>query len=247
VYSPLQNSRGNKVLSSLSASDFSRIEPFLQTVQLRTRDCIEVINKRVENVVFPDRGLLSVIAVSTGKRHEAEAGVIGWEGMTGASVVLGVERPATNTIVQMEGDGRIISADKLRSLMDESPSLRDALLKNVYTFLVQSASTTLANARGRLDQRLARWLLMAHDRSTGSDLRLTHDFLGLMLGVRRAGVTIALQTLEAQGLIAHSRAQITVRDRDGLEEFCDGLYGMPERELARLSMIGSEGEQISPL
>jgi CRP-like cAMP-binding protein len=117
-------------------------------------------------------------------------------------------------------------------LMNESPSLRETLLNSVYVFLAQSASTTLANARGKLDQRLARWLLMAHDRSTGNDLRLTHDFLGLMLGVRRAGVTITLQSLEAQGLIAHSRTQITARNRDGLQEFCDGLYGMPERELA---------------
>jgi CRP-like cAMP-binding protein len=229
------NARGNLVLSSLSQADFARMELFLSSVQFRTRECIELINRKIENVIFPYRGLLSVIAYSKGKRHEAEAGVIGWEGMTGASVVLGVERPATTTIVQMDGDGRVISADNLRMLMEESPSLRETLLKGAYAFLAQSASTTLANARGKLDQRLGRWLLMAHDRCLGKDLHLTHEFLGLMLGVRRAGVTIALQTLEAEGLIAYSRGQIAIRDRDGLEEFCNGFYGMPEHELAHLT------------
>jgi CRP-like cAMP-binding protein len=95
----------------------------------------------------------------------------------------------------------------------------------------------LANAEGRIDQRLARWLLMAHDRSPGDSLRLTHDFLALMLGVRRAGVTIALHQLESEGLISTARGTIRINDRAGLEQSAGGFYGAPERELNRLLEI----------
>lgn len=174
------------------------------------------------------------MAVSQNKRHEAEVGIIGWEGMTGISFILGCSAAATNIFVQIAGDGRRVSTDHLDRLMGESPSLRQPFLKHAHAFFVQAANTALANARGRLDQRLARWLLMANDRIRGTELQLTHEFLALMLGVRRAGVTAALQNLEALGIISASRGHISIVDRDGLEECCDGLYGVAERELARL-------------
>lgn len=228
------NSRGNLILSSLSLADYELLEPYLETVQFRTRDCLEQTNKKVERIYFPYRGLISVIAVSQNKRHESEAGIIGWEGMTGASVVLRSEPALTNIFVQIPGDGRAVLAGDLSMLMAKSSTLRDAFLKHIYVFLIQAANTALANARGRLDQRLARWLLMADDRVPGDGLQLTHEFLAFMLGVRRAGVTIALQHLESQGLIANSRGHIRLIDRSGLEQCCDGLYGVAERELSRL-------------
>lgn len=228
------NARGNLILSSLSPSDYARLEPFLEPVQFRWRECIEPANRKIEKVFFPYRGLLSVIAISRNRGHEVEAGVIGWEGMTGMPVILGTEPAATNIFVQIEGDGQSVATKYLRQLMKESSTLRDSFLKYVYAFFIQAANTALANARGRLDQRLARWLLMAHDRIPGDGLHLTHEFLAQMLGVRRAGVTIALQNLELQGLISNSRGQITIVNRDGLEECSDGLYGVAERELARL-------------
>ncbi|MBS0234814.1 MAG: Crp/Fnr family transcriptional regulator [Proteobacteria bacterium] len=237
---PSHNARGNWVLSSLSQSDYERLEPYLEPTRFRTRDCIEPANKKIEKIFFPYRGLLSVIAVSRNKRHEAEAGVIGWEGMTGLPLILGTETAATNIFVQIEGDGRSVPTGHLSQLMSESPTLRESFLKHVYAFLIQAANTALANARGRLDQRLARWLLMAHDRMPGDELRLTHEFLALMLGVRRAGVTIALHGLESQSLISNSRGQITIVNREGLEQCCDGLYGVAERELARLFPTSAE-------
>jgi CRP-like cAMP-binding protein len=228
------NSRGNLVLSSLSPQDYSRIQPFLLSVPLRHRQCLEIANREASAVYFPYRGVVSVVAVSKGKRHEGEVGVIGWEGMTGASVVLGTGPSPHNIFVQVEGDGRSIAADDLRAVMAESPTLREAFLRYAHTFFVQAAHTALANARGRLEQRLARWLLMAHDRLPGDALRLTHEFLALMLGVRRAGVTIALQHLESEGLVSTARGLVTVVDRAGLEKCTDGLYGVPEDELGRL-------------
>ena len=119
--------------------------------------------------------------------------------MTGLPVIPEAEPPRCNGFVQMARDGVCLSADALRTLLQTSRSLRAQLLRYIHVFLLQTIYTALPNAEGRIDQRLARWLLMAHDRSPGDSLRLTHDFLTLMLGVRRAGVTIALHQLESEG------------------------------------------------
>ena len=100
---------------------------------------------------------------------------------------------------------------------------------------IQSAHTALANATAKIDERLARWLLMAHDRVDGDEIPLTHEFLALMLGVRRAGVTVALQMLEGNGLVGSSRGVVHIINRRGLARLADGLYGTPEAEAARLT------------
>jgi CRP-like cAMP-binding protein len=124
--------------------------------------------------------------------------------------------------------------DKFRQAMQASASLHGVLLKYVQAFMVQTAHTAIANARTKLDQRLARWLLMAHDRLDGDRLTLTHEFLSLMLGVRRAGVTEALQALVTEKLIRSARSEILVLDRKGLERRAGESYGVPEAELRRL-------------
>ena len=139
-----------------------------------------------------------------------------------------------------EGHGHCIAAEDLRTVMAESASLVKALLKFVHVFGVQPAYTALANAHGKIEERLARWLLMAQDRIGEDELILTHEFLSLMLGVRRAGVTVALQHFESTGLISTSRGSITIKDRDGLEESANGLYGKsacPPLMLRRLMVL----------
>jgi CRP-like cAMP-binding protein len=118
--------------------------------------------------------------------------------------------------------------------MDGSNSLRDLLLKFVQVFMVQTAHTAIANARSRIDQRLARWILMAHDRTHDNTLPLTHEFLALMLGVRRAGVTEALQSLKRRKLIDTGRNKIMVLNRKGVEQMAGSSYGTPEKEYRRL-------------
>jgi CRP-like cAMP-binding protein len=117
--------------------------------------------------------------------------------------------------------------------MEKSPSLVFCLMRYAQVLAVQIEHTALANAHGKIEERLARWLLMAHDRLEDDDLHLTHEFLSIMLGVRRAGVTTALQ-LETSGLISTKRSCVTVLDRDGLEKATNGLYGVPEAEFERL-------------
>ena len=132
------------------------------------------------------------------------------------------------------GTGKCIPATEWRKATQTSVSLRDSLLKFVQAFGVQKTHTAICNARSRLDVRLARWLLMAQDRVGDDTLPLTHEFLSLMLGVRRPGVTEALHALRKQALISYARGQIMVKDRRGLERVAGEAYGTPEAEYRRL-------------
>jgi CRP-like cAMP-binding protein len=127
-----------------------------------------------------------------------------------------------------------MSAVELNKAAKESETLRSTLLKYVQTFTVQTAHTAVSNAHAKVPERLARWLLMAHDRLNGDILPLTHEFLSLMLGVRRAGVTEAVQNLRAKNLIKAGRGVIEVLDRKGLEKIAGDFYGVPEQEYQRL-------------
>jgi CRP-like cAMP-binding protein len=223
----------NHLLASLMPADFDLLEPHLKSVPLKVRKDIEKPNRRIEAIYFPESGFVSVVAVQS-KETQVEVGLIGREGMTGLSVVLGDDRTPHSTYVQAAGAGQCIPVLELANALGASRSLRDLLLKYVQAFGIQTTHTAICNARSRLDRRLARWLLMAHDRLGTNLLPLTHEFLSLMLGVRRAGVTEALQTLKTRGLIAVGRGQINVRDRKGLERVAGGAYGIPEAEYRRL-------------
>ena len=127
-----------------------------------------------------------------------------------------------------------MKADNFSRALKQSPTLHGLLLQFAHAFIVQAAYTALANARSKLEERLARWLLMAHDRADGDEIPLTHEFLALMLGVRRPGVTLALSILVRQGLMRTSRSFIFITDRRGLEKSSNDAYGVPEAEFQRL-------------
>jgi CRP-like cAMP-binding protein len=228
----MANSR-NQLLASLSTNDHDLLEPHLVSVELGLRKSLEKPNRRINAVYFPESGFASVIAIqSNGK--QVEVGLIGREGMTGLPIVLGNHRSPHETYIQAAGAGKCIPAAELRDATRKSLSLRDSLLKYVQAFGVQTAHTAIANAQARMDIRLARWLLMAHDRIGDDMLPLTHEFLSLMLGVRRPGVTEALNALRKQELISYKRGDITVRNRKGLERTAGEAYGIPEAEYRRL-------------
>jgi len=180
-----------------------------------------------------EAGIASVVAVQPDETR-VEVGLVGCEGMTGIAVVLGDDQSPHSTYIQVAGEAQWIKADQLRKAMMASESLRTLLLKYVQAFMVQTAQTAIANARAHIDQRLARWILMAHDRTRDKALPLTHEFLAVMLGVRRAGVTVALHSFERRGLIATCRGQLTLINRKGIEQVAGSFYGIPEAELKRL-------------
>ena len=231
--SPSSSPTRNRLLAALSKDDRDRLQPHLEPIDLELRKPLEQPNKRIDNVYFLDVGIASVVAVQA-KETNVEIGLIGREGMTGLAIVLGNHRSPHATYIQAAGKGQRIAAAELRKALAASATLQILLMKFVQAFMVQTAHTAIANARAKLDQRLARWLLMAHDRLDGNALPLTHEFLALMLGVRRAGVTEALNALEGRRLIEAARGRIVVRDRKGIERSAGGSYGVPEAEYRRL-------------
>jgi CRP-like cAMP-binding protein len=228
----------NLILASLSSADLELLTPHLQPVELKLRQRLEHAHRKIKSVYFIEAGLASVITHGQGNRdRQAEVCLIGREGMTGIAVVLGMDRARTDTFMQIAGAGQCISVADLRYAIARSASLASALLRCVYQYIVQAEETALANAKGRIEERLARWLLMAHDRLGAPDLHLTHEFLSLMLGTRRAGVTSAINELETKGVITAVRRCITIRDREGLEEFAGGLYGATKSLVPALSRV----------
>jgi CRP-like cAMP-binding protein len=223
----------NRLLESLSTDDFDLLEPHLESVTLGLRKSLERPNRRIDAAYFPEAGFASVVAVQS-KGKEVEVGLIGREGMTGLPIVFGNHRSPHATYIQAPGTGKCIPATELRKATQASLSLRNSLLKFAQAFGVQTTHTAVSNVQSRLDVRLARWLLMAHDRIGENTLSLTHEFLSLMLGVRRPGVTEALHALRKQDLISYARGEITVKDRKGLERAAGEAYGIPEAEYRRL-------------
>lgn len=229
-----RNGSRNLILQALSKQDYALLQPDLTPVPLPFRRQLQNAHRTIGDVFFPESGLASVVAVAGGERKQAEVAMVGFEGMTGLAVVNGTDQAPCEIFIQVEGAGLSISAGRLRAAMDQSRSLVRVLLLYSHVFTVQAGFTALANARGDITKRLARWLLMARDRLDSDEMLLTHEFLSLMLGVRRAGVSMALGEFERRALVSASRGAVTILDRGGLEEAADGLYGAPEAEFERV-------------
>lgn len=223
----------NKLLASLAPSDLALLQPHLRPVAMHLRQEMERPGEIITSVIFPESGLLSVIAMLPRSR-DIEVGIIGRDGMTGVALMQDDDQSPFTTFVQIEGRALAIDAEPLRQALDASRSMRAFFGRYVRSQAIQVASTALANGRSKLEERLARWLLMVQDRIDDERIVLTHEFLSIMLGVRRPGVTVALHILEGKGLIRSNRGEILIRDREGLIELADGAYGMAEGEYRRL-------------
>ena len=228
------------MLAHLSADDYGLLAPHLQQVEIPLRKRLETRRKVIEHIYFPESGFISVVADGHASQH-VEVGLIGREGMSGLSVLLGTDRSPNDTIVQHVGVGLRITAVALRKAMLERAPLRHQLHLYVHSFLIQVTQTARANARNKVEERLARWLLMAHDRLGTNELAITHEFLSVMLGVRRPGVTVVLSLLEKRGLISTDRGVISVLDRTGLKRAANGAYGVAEAEYNRVFRIDPSG------
>ena len=223
----------NQLIARMRPEDWSLLGPHLEPVALKERQVIEVPGKPIAFVHFIEVGVVSVVAVNA-EDHRIEVGVIGNEGMTGVALIMGDTRAQHSAYMQIAGKGYRVPAQAFAEALNKSPSLTRLMLKSAQAFMVQTAHTALANGRARLEERLARWLLMAHDRLDTDAVPLTHEFLAVMLGVRRAGVTVALHSFEQRGFISMRRGQLTIINRAGIEQVAGSFYGMPEAELKRL-------------
>lgn len=228
-----QASVQNRLLRALSPEAFSLFAPHFEFIDLPVKHTLVEADQTTSHVCFMESGLASIVATSTDD-EAVEVGHIGREGMTGEHVVLMADRTPTKTFIQVAGQGYLMPVEKLTSILLSNQGPLQTLLRYVHCNNLQLAHSALANARYSVYERLARWLLMVHDRADGDDLPLTHEFLSLMLGVRRSGVTDQIHLLEGIHAIKATRANIKILDREKLKAIADGCYGVPEYEYERL-------------
>jgi CRP-like cAMP-binding protein len=230
----------NRLLAALPDEIFVRLREHLHRVDMPLRAVLNKPNEPITSVLFPEIGYGSVLAVLE-DGDATEVGMIGSEGMVGLPLLFGTDRAPTETIVQGPGFCHRLDADVFRRALEAYPVLRTLLLRYAMAFNVQIAMTAACNGRHHVEQRLARWLLMAHDRSEGDEFPMTHEFLSLMLGVRRAGVTVAAGMLQKAGYIKYEQGFICVADRPGLEAAACECHGVVRREFQRLLGPAAQG------
>ncbi|MDT5123215.1 MAG: hypothetical protein QOC96_2697 [Acidobacteriota bacterium] len=223
----------NHILASLSAEEYERLLPHLEQVELRLGEILSRPDEPIEYAYFPQSGTISVIVLME-DGSQVEIGIVGNEGMFGLPIVLGTTSAPLQAIVQIAGQALRIKASVLREKAANGGQLHQLLLCYTQAFFIQTAITAACNRVHHLDGRLARWLLMCQDRAQTDELQLTHEFIATMLGVRRAGVSVAANKLQAAGLISYRRGDIHILDREGLEAYSCECYGVVRRELARL-------------
>ncbi|HEV2498360.1 MAG TPA: Crp/Fnr family transcriptional regulator [Terriglobia bacterium] len=206
----------NKILLSISAADYRKIRPHLEFVDLPDHLNLHEPREKLEFAYFLNRGLVSLV-VATQEGKEAEAGVVGCEGIVGTPLAVGLYRSPLREVVQIEGNGFRVSASALQAVLQTAPDLQMSLSRYAVLQGMQVAQTAACNRLHELVQRLARWLLMAQDRVDAGTLFLTHDFLATMLGTDRPSVSLAASELQKNKQIRYRRGAVEIVNRKKLE------------------------------
>jgi CRP-like cAMP-binding protein len=223
----------NRLLAVLPPEEIERLALHLQHVPLVFRETLYDAGVISEFIYFPLSGVISTIAIMK-DGSSTEVGVVGNEGATDVSVVLGDDISGHRAIVQLGGSAVRLSALVLREELRRDGELRSVLLRYTRFALAQATQSAACNRLHSLEQRCARWLLSMRDRVGADRFPMTHDFLAYMLGVRRPGVTVAAQALQRAGRIRYARGQLTILDGDGLEADACECHCVLKNELARL-------------
>jgi CRP-like cAMP-binding protein len=227
------NELANRILLALPRATLQRISPCLEWVALQRGQVIYHPDEPIEKVYFVNRGLVSLVrSMSDGRT--VEIGAIGIEGVTGLDALFGIESATLECIVQLPGTALRGNPEDLRREMRPGRGLQTLLQRYYHVALSQIAQTAACNRLHSLEERCCRWLLIAHDSARSDSFRLTHEFLAIMLGVQRAGVSIAANALQQAGLIRYTRGQMTITDRRGLEAAACECYGTVRQLVDRL-------------
>ena len=223
----------NRFLAALPLDDLKRLRPHFQMADEPLGKVLIEMGEPMPYLYFPDGGMMSLM-IRLEDGAAIEVGVVGKEGFAGLPALLGSTKAPHESMVQMPGKfGRIRTAIVVEE-MRRSPALLDRVLRYAQAMYGQIAQTAVCNVHHTLPERLARWLLMAHDRAETDQLPLTQEFLSIMLAVRRPGVSIAANTLQQTGAIAYHRGRITVLDRERLEQAACECYGMAKEQFDHL-------------
>ena len=241
---PARNICCNLLLRALSDGDFARLQIHLQVVRLEAGMLLARASQPIEDVYFLESGI-ATLAVGRPNAGSVEVGVIGFEGMVGSPGLLHAGQSPHNAQVYSHGGKALkIGLRELLAICGESETLRSLLLRYAHTMMMQTAAGVVSNAHLRLDARLARWLLMCHDRVDGNEINFTHESMAAVIGAQRTGVTVALHIMEGEGAIRSKRGRVIILDRALLVKVAGEAYGMPEAEYRRL--IGHFGRSPAP-
>jgi CRP-like cAMP-binding protein len=223
----------NRLLGLLPPRDYGRLRPHLRRIPLEYRQPLYRANKPIGYVYFIETGVGSLVNTMT-NGDAAEVGTIGNEGVAGLPLILGDNRAPTSVYVQVPGVGLRMKAALFNKEMGQSASMRAVMLRYAHAFFNQVAQSAACNQFHSLQQRCCRWLLMTHDRMQSDEFLLTQEFLAMMLGVQRTGVSAAAGALQQAGLIRYRRGNVTIIDRKGLIKRSCECYGVSKREFDRL-------------
>jgi CRP-like cAMP-binding protein len=223
----------NRVLAAVPQEDFDRFFASLQPVSLSLKQVLYQVGAPLDSVYFIEEGVGSVLT-SMANGSTIEVGMIGMEGIVGVAALMGGEASVQQVVIQGPGAALKMPAAKCRKAFDQSPAFRAAVLRYVAAFIDLGAQTAACNRLHSIEQRCARWFLMALDRLHGDVFPMTHEFLASMLGVRRAGITETAGELQRSGLIRNHRGEVTVVDRPGLEAAACECYALDHARLMRL-------------
>ncbi len=223
----------NRLLGLLPSKDYERLRPHLEHVPLEYRQSLYRANKAVEFVYFIETGVGSLVN-TLANGQAAEVGTIGNEGVVGLPLLLGDDKAPTAVYVQVPGAGWRMKAAIFKTELARSPTMQVVMLRYAHALFNQVAQSAACNQFHTLQQRCCRWLLMTHDRMQSDEFLLTQEFLAMMLGVQRTGVTKAARALKRKDLIEYRRGAVTILDRRGLKQLSCECYGVSKREFDRL-------------
>jgi CRP-like cAMP-binding protein len=232
----------NRLLGLLSSRDYERLRPHLHRVPLAYRQSLYRVRQRLGFVYFIESGVGSLVNTMA-NGAAAEVGTIGNEGMVGLPLLLGDDRAPTSVYVQVPGMGLRMTAARFSAELAHSASMRTVMLRYAHALFNQVAQSAACNHFHTLQQRCCRWMLMTHDRMQSDEFLLTQEFLAMMLGVQRTGVSLAAGALQRAGLIHYSRGVVTILNRRGLQQRACECYGLSKREFDRL--LGNQPHRAS--
>lgn len=213
----------NALLGNLTRKEYQRLLPHLQEIPLTLEETLYQPGEIISDVYFPNSGIVSLLAGDPG-RFTLEVGLVGSEGMVGLPVFMGIATSGNHAVVQGPGVAMRMKAVTLRKECHDGSALTRVIRRYTHSLLTQITQAAVCNQFHSIEARMARWLLMTHDRMNEDEFPLTQEFLSHMLGVRREGVSRAASVLQKRKLIAYSRGRLKMLDRPGLEATSCGCY-----------------------
>jgi CRP-like cAMP-binding protein len=220
---------GNLILSALPRPECSQLFDSMELVRLKLHQVMHEAGEIIRSVYFMNKGLGSVLTVQPDGKS-VEVGLIGKEGFVGLPVVFGFKTSALRVVTQADGTAYRLDVSTLKKILPKCPELEKQLLRFSMMLSMQSTQIAACNRLHDIEERLARWLMMSHDRIDDETMPLTQEFLGQMLGTRRASVSVAASILQKAGIITYTRGNVTILDKPKLAEAACECYQIIQQQ-----------------